>query len=88
MTNRPDWLDDRTTRELAAVFCEHGVADNVSVIPTTGDDEAVFLVGSSSAAHMGEAALTAALTERLRRKVSITTDGSAWRETPIPLLPG
>lgn len=82
---RPDWLDSRTAQDVAALFSSHGVPEGVLVIPTTGGDEAIFLVDSSRAAAMHEAALTAALMDRLCRKVWITTDASAWREMPIAL---
>ena len=86
MTRRPDWLDEQTSEDVAAMFSEHGVTDGVAVIPVTGGDEAIFLVDPRRAARMREAALTHALTDRLGRKVWITTDASAWPETPVPLI--
>jgi hypothetical protein len=86
MTDRPDWLDDETAHDVAGLFREHGVPEGVSIIPASGGDEAIFLISSDSAARVGETAITTALMERLRRKVWITTDASAWREAPIPLV--
>jgi hypothetical protein len=82
-----DWLDQTTTEAIAALFREHGVPGQVSLIPVQGGDEAIFVVGSTYAATMKEAALTTALMNVLKRKVWITTDASAWREKPVPLLP-
>jgi hypothetical protein len=82
-----DWLDDATRQAIAALFSEHGVPGRVWVVPLTGGGEAIFVVSSSDAATMPEAALTTALSQRLGRKVWITTDASAWRQAPMPLLP-
>jgi hypothetical protein len=81
----PDWLDDSTRQRLVDLFRIHGVSGSVSLMPTTGRDEAIFLVAPRDAATMREASLIPALMNALGRKVWVVTDDSAWSGDPIRL---
>jgi hypothetical protein len=81
------WLNEEMRDRLVDLFERHGVSRAVSLVATTGGDEVVFVVAPADAAMMDETGLTAALTDLLKRKVWITTNGSLWGDALVPLAP-
>jgi hypothetical protein len=81
-----DWLDEDARLRIATIFREHGVDDaDVYVASQIDPAEIVFVVGP--AAVLPEATLTKALTEELKRKVWVTTNGPSWEDQIEPLVP-
>lgn len=72
-------------RQVADLFRRHGVGGEIREGERTSGDERVFVLTAEQAAQVDEASLTKALTELLRCKVWVVTDGPAWTGRTKPL---
>jgi hypothetical protein len=78
-------VDPTFVESVRKLFSEHGVAGEIRVAEPPTLDEVIFVLSAEAAATMNERELTIALTDHLRRKVWVTTDGPQWQGRTEPL---
>lgn len=76
-------FDTHVTQTIKQLLERFGVSGPVRVLTPVADDEAIFLVPTAAAALMNERELTIALTNLLKRKVWVTTDGPEWSTSSV-----
>jgi hypothetical protein len=78
-------LPSPEAHQVASLFRRHGVTGEIREAEAATDDERVFVLTTEQAAKVDEASLTKALTELLRCKVWVVTEGPAWTGQTKPL---